>query len=427
MKKHLFILGLALALFNVGCDDQNTIPNGYVQTTQEGASTLVLKGYENAALGFSVFQPEGFDSPFYIQDKKFAVNAYSFTQVAAARLDEMTTVPANVEWQSNATVTAGAAYWARYAASTVYRFVKFRVSDINGNNVTIEYVVTDQTEERPNDNVNANTGYDNVSVTGYEIPHLNDQNVYADHYVTMDGVQILNYALEWDNTKRHANWVAFTFDTTTSADNVKRTDAWSVDPKLPAEMQVQESDHKNDGFDKGHLCASEDRVYLKEANEQTFYYSNMSPQLNDFNGGFWGKLEARVQTWGRSTADGVYDKVYVTKGGTLNKLLKNFKGTTVNGGTPTTDANGFTIHGLACPEYYFMAVLSQKDDVFHAIAFLVPHKEGMTRNPSSDELKEYVVSVDKLEEETGIDFFCNLPDVLENEVEAAYNLNDWAW
>ena len=427
MKKHLFILGLALALFNVGCDDQNTIPNGYVQTTQEGASTLVLKGYENAALGFSVFQPEGFDSPFYIQDKKFAGNAYSFTQVAAARLDEMTTVPANVEWQSNATVTAGAAYWARYAASTVYRFVKFRVSDINGNNVTIEYVVTDQTEERPNDNVNANTGYDNVSVTGYEIPHLNDQNVYADHYVTMDGVQILNYALEWDNTKRHANFVAFTFDTTTSADNVKRTDAWSVDPKLPAEMQVQESDHKNDGFDKGHLCASEDRVYLKEANEQTFYYSNMSPQLNDFNGGFWGKLEARVQTWGRSTADGVYDKVYVTKGGTLNKLLKNFKGTTVNGGTPTTDANGFTIHGLACPEYYFMAVLSQKDDVFHAIAFLVPHKEGMTRNPSSDELKEYVVSVDKLEEETGIDFFCNLPDVLENEVEAAYNLNDWAW
>lgn len=427
MKKHLFILGLALALFNVGCDDQNTIPNGYVQTTQEGASTLVLKEYENAALGFSVFQPEGFDSPFYIQDKKFAGNAYSFTQVAAARLDEMTTVPANVEWQSNATVTAGAAYWARYAASTVYRFVKFRVSDINGNNVTIEYVVTDQTEERPNDNVNANTGYDNVSVTGYEIPHLNDQNVYADHYVTMDGVQILNYALEWDNTKRHANWVAFTFDTTTSADNVKRTDAWSVDPKLPAEMQVQESDHKNDGFDKGHLCASEDRVYLKEANEQTFYYSNMSPQLNDFNGGFWGKLEARVQTWGRSTAEGVYDKVYVTKGGTLNKLLKNFKGTTVNGGTPTTDANGFTIHGLACPEYYYMAVLSQKDDVFHAIAFLVPHKEGMTRNPSSDELKAYVVSVDKLEEETGIDFFCNLPDVLENEVEAAYNLNDWAW
>ena len=51
MKKHLFILGLALALFNVGCDDQNTIPNGYVQTTQEGASTLVLSDCHSTFAG----------------------------------------------------------------------------------------------------------------------------------------------------------------------------------------------------------------------------------------------------------------------------------------------------------------------------------------------------------------------------------------
>ena len=81
MKKHLFILGLALALFNVGCDDQNTIPNGYVQTTQEGASTLVLKGYENAALGFSVFQPEGFDSPFYIPSNPQLSSSASFLRL----------------------------------------------------------------------------------------------------------------------------------------------------------------------------------------------------------------------------------------------------------------------------------------------------------------------------------------------------------
>lgn len=65
--------------------------------------------------------------------------------------------------------------------------------------------------------------------------------------------------------------------------------------------------------------------------------------------------------------------------------------------------------------------------MYSCYCFSDAHKEGMTKNPSSDELKEYVVSVDKLEEETGIDFFCNLPDVLENEVEAACNLNDWAW
>ena len=120
----------------------------------------------------------------------------------------------------------------------------------------------------------------------------------------------------------------------------------------------------------------------------------MSPQLNDFNGGFWRGLEEQVQTWGRSTASGTYDKVYVAKGGTLNELLSNFQGTPVPGGTPTTDENGFTIHGLACPASYFMAVLTEKGNDFHAIAFLIPHQEGLIRNPKAEDLQKYVIPVD---------------------------------
>ena len=116
--------------------------------------------------------------------------------------------------------------------------------------------------------------------------------------------------------------------------------------------------------------------------------------------------------------DATYDKVYVAKGGTLNDLLVNFTGTKVQGGTPTTDANGFTIHGLACPASYFMAILAQKGNEFHAIAFLVPHQEGLARNPKAEDLQRYVVSVDELERKTGIDFFCNLDDAVENQVEA---------
>ena len=221
--------------------------------------------------------------------------------------------------------------------------------------------------------------------------------------------------------------MAFSFDKTTSADEVSRTDAWAVDEELPEEMRTEEADHKSDGFDKGHLCASEDRVYTKEANEQTFYYSNMSPQLNDFNGGFWRGLEEQVQTWGRSTASGTYDKVYVAKGGTLNELLVNFNGTHVSGGTPTTDENGFTIHGLACPASYFMAVLTEKGNDFHAIAFLIPHQEGLIRNPKAEDLQKYVIPVDELERKTGIDFFCNLDDAVENQVEAEAVISDWSW
>lgn len=55
------------------------------------------------------------------------------------------------------------------------------------------------------------------------------------------------------------------------------------------------------------------------------------------------------------------------------------------------------------------------------------HQEYLSGTPSINELKDCALSIDELEEKTGLDFFCNLPDVIEEEVESAYNENDWAW
>lgn len=424
MKKLNNILLLFTLLLGVAaCDPSDAPLNGYFETTEDGASTLVLKGYENSAVGFTVFQPEGFSSPFYIKDKAFTGTKYVFAKVSAQRLDAMKDAP--TEWQENAEILEGGAYWAKYTSIEAYVYIKLRVVALQGNNVTIEYAVA-ATEERPN--VNANSGYDNVSTTYWEMPRLNADNYYVDHFVKWDGAEVLNYAYEWNAGKKHAAWVAYSFDKTTCKDVVSRTDAWDVDPKLPAEMQTSNDQHKNDGFDRGHICASEDRVYLKEANEQTFYYSNMSPQISSFNQGFWASLEKQVQTWGRSIP-AKYDKVYVTKGGTLNKLLTSFTGKVKSGDGlyPTTDEAGFTSNGLACPKYYFMALLSQKGEIYHAIGFLIEHREGLSKNPTADELKQCAVSIDELEGETGLDFFCNLPDDLEEEVESSFNASDWAW
>ena len=422
-----YILGIYLLLAGwlvAGCGNDDVIVEEGIETTQEGAVTLVLKGYESSSQGFSICRPEGFTYPFYIRGKAFYGDVYWFKESDAERLDAMGEVPwESGGWQQSVAIEPDAAYWAWCAGADRYRFLKFRVIAIEGNEVTIEYAEA----EAPAGNLNANKAGDDASVTGYEMPCLNDSNTYVSHYVTLGGTPVLNYALEWNAVKRHANWVAFSFDKATAANVVKRTDAWAVDPELPADMQTDEADHKEDGFDRGHLCASADRVYLKEANEQTFYYSNMSPQLNGFNAGFWQGLEAQVQSWGRSTVSGVYDKVYVSKGGTLNDLLTDFQGTVRPGGTPITDGRGFTIHGLACPAYYFMAVLARKGDECHSIAFLVPHREGLPYEPAAADLQQYVVSVDSLERKTGIDFFCNLDDELENRVEAEAVIDCWQW
>ncbi|MDO4164828.1 MAG: DNA/RNA non-specific endonuclease [Bacteroides sp.] len=404
------------------CEDANEIVNGYYETTDDNSTVVVLKGYVSSSEGFSICTPDGCDYPFYIVEQQFYGEKYEFAEGTATRLDAMSGVPST--WVKTVDIAENATYWAKYSSMTTYVYIKFRVALIEGNDVTIEYVV-DSSEARPNTNANSSaTAY----ATNWEMPALNADNYFVAHTVSVSSGDVLNYSLEWNSSMKHAEWVAFSFDETTCQDVTSRTDAWDVDPLLPSDMQTNNSYHTNDGFDRGHLCASEDRVWSVDANEQTFYFSNMSPQIGTFNQNFWADLETQVRTWGRAIPS-TYDKVYVAKGGTLNNLLKGFTGMTraSDGQYPTTDENGFTTKGLACPAYYFMAILSEKDGDYNAIAFLVPHSEDLPKEPTTAELQEYVVTIDSLETFTGLDFFCNLPDDLETEVESAVDLSAWAW
>lgn len=429
------------ALSFTACDDDQSQPNGYIANTADGSKTIVLKGFTGYQDGYNTLIPDPFTHPLYISKQEgaapqFAGSYFDFNITSAASLNDMKLpeLESAAEWQTNADIIAGKCYWARYYDNDVYRFMKFRVAYIEGNNVGIEYLVVDDTQERPNENKNANSDIDNPAATLLEMPRVNTTNFLAAHYVDYDNQHIMNLAIEWNAAMRHSSWVAFSFDSTTSQDNVKRGDAWGWDPLIPVELgKVIEDDHKSDGYDKGHLCASEDRVYCKEANDQTFLYSNISPQIGSFNQKYWAKLEALIQKWGRSTQNGVYDKVYVAKGGTINKLLKDWTGKQkANDGLyPTADADGKSNpkskNGLVVPAYYYMAILAEKDGKFQAIGFLVPHSEDLPAKPTTADLQAYTCSIAHLEEQTGIDFFCNLKDNVEREVESAFRLEDWQW
>ena len=63
----------------------------------------------------------------------------------------------------------------------------------------------------------------------------------------------------------------------------------------------------------------------------------------------------------------------------------------------------------------------KKGDSFKAIAFWMEH----TDSPKSTKLVDYALSIDELEEKTGIDFFPSLNDNLENALEATYSTKAW--
>ncbi len=240
-----------------------------------------------------------------------------------------------------------------------------------------------------------------------EIPRLTGDTVtykFIDHTVTYQGKTVHNYSMEYDLSLRHTRWVAFTAYDLTAADQVTRTNAWDDDPQVPEDKRTERADYS--GYDRGHLVASNDRRYCREANEQTFYYSNMSPQLSDFNQKIWQKLEENVKEWMQDET--LRDTLYVVKGGTIreDQVLK------YNGP-----------HSVPVPKYYFMVVLAKKGGSYKSIAFWLEHK-----NYSDPyDLQGKALSVDELEEKTGIDFFPLLPDVIERQTEAVYSLDDWTW
>ena len=219
----------------------------------------------------------------------------------------------------------------------------------------------------------------------------------------------MTYCYEYDPLQSHSRWVAFRFDGRTRAQSTSRTNAFADDPKLPEEYRIGTQTFS--GYDRGHLCASADRLYRDEANRQTFYMSNMSPQLKNFNTGIWSSLEAKVQSLGRDA--NFADTLYVVKGGTIdnNNVLSYLE-----------RQNNLEI---AVPKYYYMALLSVKKGQYKAIGFLLEHK---TREKSSaDDIKAAAININELEDFTGIDFFSNLPDEVEVEVEKQCNTKDWGY
>ena len=96
MKKQSLLFFLLCLLF-VGCTDTDVPLNGHIETTEEGSSTFILKGFEDASSGFNVFQPDGFDHPFYIQDKKFVGSAWRFVVAGNGALVDMGQTPADEE------------------------------------------------------------------------------------------------------------------------------------------------------------------------------------------------------------------------------------------------------------------------------------------------------------------------------------------
>ena len=265
--------------------------------------------------------------------------------------------------------------------------------------------------------------YTVAGMAGTTTSALNDLYTVT-HYATMNGQKARNYSMLYDPAMYASYWVAYPL----CADHLGsgRDEDWDFDPIVPQAKQtsvykgygvnVWSDMYANQLYARGHQIPNADRNGVDEMMAQTYYSTNMTPQLqHGFNGGIWAHLEDAVRSVVAFT-----DTVYVVTGAAFRK----------KGGNETIQTITNTRDGkvLPVPNYYWKVLLKVKwnntgDSVVgaSAIGFWLEHRDNYEKGSAN--YLPYVTTVDQIEAWTGFDFFSNLSTQFQTTAE---NAADWA-
>ncbi len=213
--------------------------------------------------------------------------------------------------------------------------------------------------------------------------------------------------LSYDEQHEQAKWVSHIILPDIKTGTAYRTNDFRVDPKVKTGTSVEkdyflktmnaDSSFTYDGFgyDRGHLAPSADFRWSSKALSQSYFYSNMTPQLPEFNREIWAELEAHLRDYvmNQNTALHVVTLPVLTDA--LPKMER-------------------AINSLSIPKEYIKVVYDPIGDA--GIAFLIPNEKAR------EDLSYFAISIDQAEEKTGFNFFSNLKN---DAFEKSFNKKRW--
>ncbi len=213
--------------------------------------------------------------------------------------------------------------------------------------------------------------------------------------VVEHGAMILGY----NETHEQANWVAHIIIPAVNKGNLSRTNDFRRDSLVSTGSAVK-ADYWYSGYDRGHLAPSADFRWSSRAISESYVYSNMAPQRPELNREGWADLESfiRKHVWVKN------EQLYVITGPVFDNEME----------TITQGPNVVSI-----PKRFYKVILDVTGEEKKAIAFVMPNE--LCTQP----LVSYAVSVDEVEKITGLDFFPNLDETLESELEANFDYAKW--
>ena len=207
--------------------------------------------------------------------------------------------------------------------------------------------------------------------------------------------EFTQFTLGFDADKKQAAWVAYELLPAEIEGNVGNRPRFKPDPSLAASASPE--DYTNSGYDRGHLAPAADFTYSRDATEETFYMSNISPQLPDLNRGIWRQLEEQTRRWSLEKG-----RIWIVTGPVFsvrNKRIGKNK--------------------VAIPKGFYKVLFTPDTEPPEMLAFYLQNKYY------NQELEQLATTVDDLETLTKYNFFSSLPDSLENKWEANLDKSKW--
>ena len=227
----------------------------------------------------------------------------------------------------------------------------------------------------------------------------NDVRMELPSYSDKDRIIEYNgYAVSYDEASRIPVWVAYEL-TAEEANGAIGRSGKSFRPDEKAKVvQADNYDYRGSGWSRGHMAPAGDFKWDDGAMWDTFYYTNCCPQDEKLNNGSWNVLENKVRTWARQ-----FGSVYVVTGPIIGQ----------------NQGGKIGAHGIVVPDAFFKAVLVYSNEAYHGIAFV------MFNNSNPQRLPESYLSINELEELSGLDLFPSMDDSIEEAVEEAVDLRIW--
>lgn len=196
------------------------------------------------------------------------------------------------------------------------------------------------------------------------------------------------FSLEYDEEHEQARWVFYTLEPGYYNGEAKRKSSFRMDDSVST-VTAGNADYYKSGYDRGHLIPANCMSFSQKAMDETFFYSNISPQFPSFNRGIWKNLEGKVMEWTHAES-----RLYVVTGPVFIDNLGSI------------GPNDVTIPG------YFFKVIYDPTGSEKMIAFLIPNEK------CEKPLQTYILTVNDIELLTGIDFFFRLEDEKEERLES---------